>query len=207
MTGKDAMQRHLVAAGGAVRTISLWVARHRRTSAVAAGLAAGIAGWAVAHHFVATFGFTREVVAGVLIACVASCAAGRFAAMRMRSDYGLASLLAAGWLVLTPIMLAGATTLVAATPIVMDAERTGSRCAADLCGPDRFRTPCCRRWLHHATHAEVSRSQCVAVRSGCGSFVGSAPAVSACRTASAAVGGVCSDSDQLVRSTRSRQVR
>jgi len=111
------MQRHLIAAGGAVRTAALWIARHRRTPAVLAGLTIGIAGWAVAHHFVATFGFTREVVAGLSIACVACVFVGRFAARRISNDYGLSSLLAAGWLVLTPIMLAGAISLVGLTPI------------------------------------------------------------------------------------------
>lgn len=111
------MQRSLVTVGGAVRAASLWIARHRRTPAVVAGVAIGIAGWAVAHHFIATVGFTREVIAGFLVACVACFLAGRVAATRVRDDYGLASLCSAGWLVLMPFTLAGATSLLAATPI------------------------------------------------------------------------------------------
>jgi hypothetical protein len=116
ITGKDAMQRHLVAVAGAVRTATCLIAQGRYTPSILSGFAIGVAGWSAAHPFVATFGFVREVIAGLLLACAFAFVLGRVVSRRWSNDHGLPALAGAAWLVVLPAMLSAATWLVATVP-------------------------------------------------------------------------------------------
>ncbi|MBA3316346.1 MAG: hypothetical protein M3552_12075 [Planctomycetota bacterium] len=109
------MQRHLIAVGGAVRTAAVRLTRYRHTPALVAGFSIGVAGWSAAHPFLASFGFTRDVVAALLLAWASAFICGMTLSRRWTNDHGLPALLAAAWLVMLPTMLTAATFVVSST--------------------------------------------------------------------------------------------